>query len=477
MNDCMRKKYSDAMQYEPEKMEILFQVLDNENDVTLTDGKGLVLRVSDSYEDHYYVTKEEVEGRTVFELEDIGVFKPSVTAAVLRKKRKVTLLQTNKRGEIIISTGVPIFDDDKNIRYVISFNAIDIANMTTLYDNYTKLTELMREYSAEINQLRMKDLEGKELITKSKAMSEIIELITHVADTTANMLITGETGVGKSMIAKVAHKSSLRSDCPFIEINCGTIAPTLIESELFGYEKGAFTGAGQKGKIGKIELANEGTLFLDDIGELSIDMQTKLLQVIQEKVITRIGGLRKINIDFRLIAATNKDLKKAIKEGTFREDLFYRLNVINIHIPALRERREDIIPLAKNFLTRFNNIYNKDIFIPHDIMKIFEKCDWPGNTRQLENLIERLVVTSKSNVLTVYDLPDDINFRTNYLKPGHTEGTLKSMLCDFERTIFLKAFEKYKTSVSVGKALGVSQTTAARKLRKYIPGYTKLKNK
>lgn len=360
MNDCMRKKYSDAMQYEPEKMEILFQVLDNENDVTLTDGKGLVLRVSDSYEDHYYVTKEEVEGRTVFELEDIGVFKPSVTAAVLRKKRKVTLLQTNKRGEIIISTGVPIFDDDKNIRYVISFNAIDIANMTTLYDNYTKLTELMREYSAEINQLRMKDLEGKELITKSKAMSEIIELITHVADTTANMLITGETGVGKSMIAKVAHKSSLRSDCPFIEINCGTIAPTLIESELFGYEKGAFTGAGQKGKIGKIELANEGTLFLDDIGELSIDMQTKLLQVIQEKVITRIGGLRKINIDFRLIAATNKDLKKAIKEGTFREDLFYRLNVINIHIPALRERREDIIPLAKNFLTRFNNIYNKD---------------------------------------------------------------------------------------------------------------------
>ncbi len=254
------------MEHKDEKMDILFKVMDNENDVTLTDGKGVVIRISDSYEKHYNVSKDEVIGKSIWELEDVGIFKPSVTAIVLEKKCKATILQKNMMGESILTTGVPIFDDEGEIEYVISFNSIDIANMNSLQEKYNKLTELMQAYNEEINALRMEEIKDKELVTKSNHMEKIKTLVDQVADTHANILITGETGVGKSMIAKIVHQKSGRVDGPFVEINCGTIHENLIESELFGYEKGAFTGANEKGKMGKIELANGGTLFLDEIG-------------------------------------------------------------------------------------------------------------------------------------------------------------------------------------------------------------------
>lgn len=389
-------------------MDILFQVMDNENDVTLTDGKGVVIRVSDSYEKHYGVTKEEVIGKSIFSLEEDGVFKPSVTAVVLEKKRKATILQKNKMGESILTTGVPIFGDSGEIQYVISFNSIDIAGMTTLHEKYIKLTELMKEYNAEINQLQMRDLSEKVLVANSKHMEGIYELISHVADTSANVLITGETGVGKSLTAKIIHRKSGRADGPFISINCGTIPENLIESELFGYEKGSFTGASNKGKVGRVELAGGGTLFLDEIGELPLSMQTKLLEVIQDKAVTRVGGLKKIDVDFRLIAASNHDLKKGIKEKRFREDLYYRLNVIPIQIQPLRERPEDIGPLASAFLEQFNRKYDREVSLAPGVFDILEKQSWPGNIRQIENLMERLVIMAKNNQIGPEDLPDDI---------------------------------------------------------------------
>lgn len=470
--NCLCKNCEYNKRCEEDRMEILFRVLDNENDITLTDGKGLVLRVSDSYEEHFYVGKHEVEGKTVFELEREGIFRPSVTAAVIKEKRKVTVMQRNKKNEVVISTGVPIFDDSGEIEYVISFNAIDIADMTSLYDNYIKLTELMSEYRSEINSLKMQEVKDKGLITKSKKMSDIMQLISQVADTNANMLITGETGVGKSMLARIIHQNSLRSNKPFVEINCGTIPPTLIESELFGYEGGAFTGANREGKTGKIEMAKGGTLFLDDIGDLLIEMQTRLLQAIQEKIIVRIGGLEKTKVDFRLIAATNKDLKKAIKEGIFREDLYYRLNVISIHLPALRERREDITALVESFVRRFNKIYYRNVTFPTDVLLHLENCDWPGNIRQLENLVERLVITARDNTVSMDDLPLDIEMTVGRSLNIQPNGTLKRMIDEYEKAIFTEAFTKYRTSVAIGKVLGISQTTAARKLRKYLPNYT-----
>jgi len=452
-------------------MDILFQVMDNENDVTLTDGAGIILRVSDSYEEHFGVTKDYVQGRSVYELEEEGVFKPSVTSVVLKEKRKATIMQTNLKGHNVLTTGVPIFDDDGEIGYVISFNSIDIANVTTIFDEYEKLCELLLNYNNEIHQLRMKEISDKQFVAKSKVMMDIYELISQVADTDANVLITGETGVGKSVVAKIIHETSKRSKGPLIEINGGTIPPNLIESELFGYEKGSFTGADIKGKIGKIELANGGTLLLDEIGELPLDMQIKFLHTIQDKSITRIGGLKKIKVDFRLIAATNKDLKQSIKSNTFREDLYYRLNVIPIHIPPLRDRQADIVPLIISFLGKFNKQYNKSVTFSSDLYSLLEKQTWPGNIRQVENLVERLVVTSKDNNVNIDDLPADME--TNIFSGNiNYNGVLNDMLSEYEKAIFINAFKKYKTSIAIGKKLGISQTTAARKLRKYVPHYS-----
>ena len=466
---------------EQENMDLLFLVLDNENDVTITNGDGTILRVSNSYERHYLVKREDVEGKTVFEMEENGVFKPSVTAKVLKEKRKITLLQTNKAGEKILTTGVPIFLDDGEIEYVVSYNSIDIADMTNIQDQLSKLGDLTKEYSDQINQLRMRDLADKELIAKSKSMKDISEMISQIADTNANVLITGETGVGKSMVARIIHKSSNRAGGPFVEINCGTIPESLIESELFGYEKGSFTGASSKGKVGKIELARGGTLFLDEVGELPLNMQIKFLEVIQERYITRIGGLEKIEVDFRLIVATNRDLKKDIASGLFREDLFYRLNVIPMHIPPVRERQDDLIHLINSFLKRFNLKYGRFVELSAETYAILQKQSWPGNIRQVENLIERLVIMAKNNIVTPQHLPSDEGIQVFdceladiFPKP---ECTLADMTEEWEKKIFIKAFDMYRTSIAVGKALGISQTTAARKLRKYIPNYVEQRSR
>lgn len=233
---------------------------------------------------------------------------------------------------------------------------------------------------------------------------------------------------------------------------------------------------GSKGKIGKIELAKGGTLFLDEIGELSLNMQIKFLQVIQEKMITRVGGLTKIGIDFRLITATNRELEQDIQKGIFREDLFYRLNVIPIHIPPLRERKEDILPLIINFLERFNSQYGRNVKLSSGALQILERQFWPGNIRQVENLIERLVVTARGEYVAKEELPNDLELEIME-QPLDMKGTLKELLENYEKKIFLGMLKEHQTSVAVGKALGISQTTAARKLRKYIPGYTNVTNR
>jgi TyrR family helix-turn-helix protein len=466
----MKEKKMEQRGFSEREMDILFRVMDNENDVTLTDGKGVVLRVSDSYEDHYGVSRKEVVGKSIYDLEEEGIFRPSVTAVVLKEQKKATIVQKNKLGHTILTTGVPIFDEGKNIQYVISFNSIDIANMETLSEKYEKLTELLNHYNDELDYLRKKSMDDSELVIKSKMMVDLKELVYQVADTSANVLITGETGVGKSVVARKIHQSSKRAEGPFIEINCGTIPSNLIESELFGYEKGAFTGADTRGKYGKIELANKGTLFLDEIGELPVNMQIKLLQVIQEKFITRIGGLKKIEVDFRLITATNRDLKKDIRNKTFREDLFYRLNVIPIDIPPLRNRPDDIVPLIVYFLEKFNKKYDRNVQMESNVFSVLEKQQWPGNIRQVENLVERLVVICKNDLIRLEDLPGDMELE-EAKSSVDMEGTLEQIMEEYEKQVFSSVYAKNPDSVSVGKTLGISQSTASRKLRKYVPEY------
>jgi transcriptional regulator with PAS, ATPase and Fis domain len=300
-------------------------------------------------------------------------------------------------------------------------------------------------------------------------MQRLWTLMQNTANTKANILITGETGVGKSAVAKTIHAMSNRADGPFIEVNCAVLHENLIESELFGYEKGAFTGASTSGKIGKIELANHGTLFLDEIGELPPHIQSKLLQLIQEKTIERLSGTKKIELDFRLIVATNRNLEEEVQRGLFRSDLFYRLNVIRIHIPPLRQRREDILPLAQQFLARFSKEYGKQLAFSPRFLAFLETYDWKGNVRQLENLIERMVITVQDPIIDVSALPTEYTGETAPSIPMLAQGgTLADRMDAYESQIIQESYRRCGTTVAVAKDLGISQATAARKVAKYV---------
>jgi TyrR family helix-turn-helix protein len=267
----------------------------------------------------------------------------------------------------------------------------------------------------------------------------------------------------KSKIVRAIHQLSPRRDRVFNDINCAALPEQLIESELFGYEGGTFTGAFREGKKGLIELSNGGTLFLDEIGELSLQAQSKLLHVLQEKQIRPVGGQKPISLDIRIIAATNKDLAEMAEEGTFRRDLYYRLNVVPIYIPPLRERKEDIVPLVYHFLDHFNKLYDQEVRFSPKVLEAFIHHKWKGNIRELENMVERLVVTN-DQVVTIEDLPPEM-IETELVRKGNT---LPEILEDVENRVVQQAYEQYGSTYKVAEALGISQSSAMRKVRKYI---------
>ena len=313
------------------------------------------------------------------------------------------------------------------------------------------------------------------LIGKSKSMQNIFDTITKVAPSTATVLIEGASGTGKELVAKSIHFNSPRSNNPFVAVNCSALAESLLESELFGHEKGAFTGAVAM-KKGRFELADGGTLFLDEIGELSPPMQVKLLRVLQEKVFERVGGVRPISVNIRLIAATNKALKDEIRMGRFREDLFYRLNVVHVVLPPLRERTEDIRPLAAHFIQKYASAHRKDSPVTHmeqEVERIFFDYSWPGNVRELENVIERAMVMCSDQVIKVEDLPAD--FKTNAYKDSRvrleslpTKATLYETLVHVEKEMILRALRETDYVQShAATLLGIGKSGLNQKIKKY----------
>jgi len=302
----------------------------------------------------------------------------------------------------------------------------------------------------------------------SKSLQDTKHRALSVAESNSTVLITGESGTGKELFARAIHFSSLRKSNIFLSINCGAIPDTLLESELFGYTEGAFTGANKSGKPGKFELANGGTIFLDEIGDMPLHLQVKLLHVLQNKVIERIGGVSKINIDVRVIAATNKDLDEMIRKNEFREDLYFRLNVIPLDIPPLRERREDIEPLLNHSLKKFNDILHKNIKgFSESAVKILLEYSWPGNIRELENSIEYSVNLEKDDYIQVGNLPDRI--KTNYHDNEMIAGTLKEQTDLFHRQLLIKSLARTGKSLEgkreAAKTLGISESTLYRRLR------------
>ena len=453
----------------------LFEILSPHNnlvladDMMLSDANGIILQVSETYEKNFGFANKYIVGKSAFYLDADGTFSPCITAEIIRTKKKITATQTiNHTHTNVMTVGIPLFDADGNLKYAVCFNTVSMEQINAIHRNFQQMQDSLSHYSQEIAELRTRNITTS-LVWKSQAMQRLWALIQNTANTRANILITGETGVGKSAVAKAIHAISDRRDKPFIEVNCAVLHENLIESELFGYEKGAFTGASNTGKIGKIELANGGTLFLDEIGELPPHIQSKLLQLIQEKTIERVSGTRRIELDIRLIVATNRNLEEEVHRGLFRSDLFYRLNVIRLHIPPLRERPEDILPLAHQFLTRFCEEYHKDLTLSPRLLSYLEQCPWPGNVRQLENMMERLVICAQDPIVDIGLLSSEPVPASPLPLP--VEGsTLAQQMEAFEGHIIRETYARCGTSVALAKALGISQPTAARKISKYVKG-------
>src|SRR5699024_3818979 len=410
----------------------------------------------------------------VEELENNGLFTPSITRIVMEKKESVSEVQTSM-GRQNLATGYLTRIPESDTTYIL-VQVKDITETVKASFQLEKAESLLQEYVEEIERLRQKQKseETKKIILgQSKQYEQMIEMITQVAEFTTTILLTGETGVGKSIVAKEIHNLSNRSEGPFIQINCGAIPESLLESELFGYKKGAFTGANAKGKTGLVEKAAGGTLFLDEIAELPLALQPKILQLAQDKSFIPVGGSETEQVDVRIISATNRSLEDMVAEHEFREDLYYRLNVVSIHIPSLQERRDDIPLLIHHYLEYFKTEYHKDIEMNNEVVNRLQQYDWPGNIRELENTIEFLVVTATSNTVHSKALPakffknHTLENEFNMEKISPTFHSLPDYLADIEYQMIEKAQREYGSTRKAAQALGMTQSTYFRRLKKY----------
>ena len=430
--------------------------------LVITDGEGIVLYANEAVEKVYLKSREEIVGRSVEELERERIFNPSITKIVLQTGTKQTLIQETIQGLKLLVTATPIFDAAGHIRLVVSYSH-DITELVRLREYVNLMEEQMKLVRNELDELRAKEQEG--IIASSQAIKQVLQAAQRIAGVDVAVLLTGESGVGKNLIARYIHKRSKRKNGPLVEINCGGIPESLLESELFGYLPGSFSGASPHGKKGLVEVAEGGTLFLDEIGELSLNLQVKLLTLIQEKRFFPVGSTKMRQVDFRLIAATNVDLAEMVRFGKFRRDLYYRLSVVPIRIPPLRERPEDLLQMIVRFTERFNKIYERKKRLHEQVIDRLMRYDWPGNVRELENMIERLVLTVDKEVIQLEDLPPYLIAQE---APPYSEGKgLQEMLDEFEAQIIRHAYQKCGSTPKMARMLGISQPTALRKLQKY----------
>ncbi len=440
------------------------------DEILIADREGRILRANRQFEENFGVGLDAVLGKTVDELEKKKIFYPSVTRLVLDKKEAQTVIQSRRDGRKLLATGTPAFNDDGSVFRVV-VNTRDITKLNSLKQKLEEAELLKNRYQQELVELRQGYLGSGDLIAESPAMVELVKMAQKIAAVDSTVLLTGESGVGKGMIARFIHSCSPRSAKPFTVVNCGAIPENLLESELFGYTGGAFTGALKEGKIGKLELANEGTLFLDEIADLPLNLQVKLLHVIQEGVISRIGSTREIKLNLRFIAASNRDIATLVEAGKFREDLYFRLDVIPLLVPPLRERREDIRKLTAAFLEKLNRRYQKQKTFSAAALDALETYQWPGNVRELENLIERMMIVAEVDEITPQQLPRYVlgGAKTDSLRQTAKGDlpALKEALEALEKDLLIRALRQYRTTYEIAIALQVDQSTVVRKLHKH----------
>lgn len=449
---------------------VLIKLLESSYDgIWITDHVGKILFANSANAKLLGVPRSELENKTTQELQDEGVFQTSAILEALQTRQQVSKVCNNPRTCLtVLATATPVFNEAGDIQYIFN-NVRDITALNEMRESLQDKDEIIRQQNSQLETMKLRLGVGT-IIANSKAFTQVVELARRAATFDgATVLILGETGTGKEVISELIVNTSPRKDKPYLQINCGAIPENLIESELFGYEKGAFTGADAKGRKGLFEAANGGTVFLDEIGDLPLHMQVKLLRVLQQKRIVRIGGTETVNLDVRIIAATNKDLKQMVKEGRFREDLYYRLNVVPIEIPPLRDRKEDILPLVNHFLTVANRKYHTNKSIYSDTIDVLESYSWPGNVRELENLMENLVIMTPGDIIRRENLSERLKFSTE--DRGFTEDTevitLKETVERAEYMAIQKAIRQCGSIRKAAVALGVDPSTIVRKQQNY----------
>jgi PAS domain S-box-containing protein len=461
-------------------MEQTGKYIDNVLDVLsdgiyISDREGYTLKVNTMYEKLIGLKKEDLIGHKVQDLVKAGVFDVAINPQIVKTGQPATSVQTTKKGQKLILNGHPIFDEEGQVALVVTF-VRDVTVISQLRDQIAAQKKLLEQLRTNVQYINEESIQKFPLNSfKSREMVHLTKLIEKIAATDATVLILGETGVGKEFFARSIHRASPRGENTFFKLDCTTIPENLIESELFGYAAGAFSGANVKGKLGLLEMADHGTLFLDEIGELPLALQVKMLRVLQDQEILPVGSTRVKKVNVRIITATNRDLEKEIEQGRFRSDLYYRLRVAVLSIPPLRERREDIMPLANYLLEKYAAKYRKERRFGPEIKGIFTGHSWPGNIREMENLIESLVVTCDRDVIEVADLTgcklnESCERKRNlYETIGARNRSLKEIVKDLEREILSGAIEVHGSMAKVAEILKIDRSTIFRKLKRNEP--------
>nr|WP_320147747.1 sigma 54-interacting transcriptional regulator [uncultured Anaeromusa sp.] len=439
--------------------------------IFISDKEGLGLRWNESYCRITGIHSEYLKGVHPQQLFEQKFISESATLNAIQSRKVETTMPVLKSGKQVMITSIPVFDQAGDIFRVVA-NIRDMSELMELKKQIEQVRELSDRYYSEVLHLRNRDVVLKGMTAESPSMKKVIATALKVAKSEVTILITGESGTGKEVLARSIHEHSEVGSGPFVKVNCGAIPENLLESELFGYEKGAFTSAAQTGKMGILEIAMGGTLFLDEIGEMPLVLQAKLLGVLQDKKFTRLGGVKEKDLNARIIAATNRDLEEMIKEKKFRKDLFYRLNVVGLKIPPLSERKDDIFPFANFFLHKFNKKYKSATSLSPQVINTFMNYEWPGNVREMENLLERLVVLAPDERITLEMLPDEMlssltaEYATEKAVSLGTGQGLVTLLHSVERRIFETLLADGYSSYKMASLLGVNQSTVVRKIKK-----------
>ncbi len=444
-------------------------IIENTYDgIYITDGNANTLKVNRAYERITGIKREEILGRNMRDLVASGTFDRSVSLEVIEKKTPVTIMQELRSGKKILVTGSPVFNSKTREIEIVVTNVRDITELIALKEELHERTLEANRYYAELEKMKTMKQQKAKFITKSRKMSEILETVIRAAQFDSNILITGESGVGKGLLAVLIHEASSRKEHPFVTINCAGIPEDLFESELFGYEPGAFSGASAKGKKGLLEVGDKGTVFLDEIGDMSLRLQAKLLRVIEEKEMTRLGSTRTIKLNVRIIAATNQDIHSMIEQKRFRQDLFFRINTISVMIPPLRERTEDIVPLIQHFTKKLNERYHIRKHFSPQAAQILMSYQFPGNVRELSNIVEQAFLMSKNDLVDALDLPVQVmgTLDAQRFIVNSADKSYNDIVNLMEYKILKNAVDKYGSTHKAARNLKISQSTIVRKLKK-----------